>query len=109
MSVEKSNRVEAELMNWQQKEQKFQSLFSFELSSNKALLREKLHDFERIAVKYKNTTDPDERFTLQMLKQERRHLEKKCTEIGWLDMFAVLWLIRFANILQRETMKRSLK
>lgn len=77
MSVEKSNRVEAELMNWQQKEQKFQSLFSFELSSNKALLREKLHDYERIAVKYNYTTDPDERFTLQMLKQERRHLEKK--------------------------------
>lgn len=77
MSVEKSNRVEAELKSWQNKEQKFQSLFSFELSSNKMLLREKLHDYERIDLKYKNTTDPDERFTLQMLKQERRHLEKK--------------------------------
>lgn len=77
MSVENGNRVEAELKRWQEKEEKFQKLFSFDMNSNRALLKEKLHNYERIAAKYNNTTDPDERFTLRMLKQERRHLEKK--------------------------------
>lgn len=72
-----SNRVEAELLRWKEKEDRFRQLFSFEMSTNKAFLKEKLRDYERILQKYKGSRDPNERFTLQMLRQERRHLEKQ--------------------------------
>ncbi|TRW22020.1 hypothetical protein FMM05_18870 [Flavobacterium zepuense] len=77
MDNQPSNRVEMEMSRWRLREERFGKLFSFDLSSNKALLREKLHDYQRIAVTYKGTQNPDERFALQVLKQERRLMEKQ--------------------------------
>lgn len=70
------NRVETELNQWRSREERFSKLFSFNLSSNKALLKEKLQYYDHIAAKYKGTQDLDERFALRMLQQERSKIEK---------------------------------
>lgn len=82
------NRVEAELNQWRSREERFAKLFSFSLSSNKALLKEKLEYYDRIAAKYKGTQDLDERFALRMLRQERSRLEKQ------LYPNLLIWLLR---------------
>lgn len=71
------NRVETELNQWRSREERFSKLFSFSLSSNKALLKEKLQYYDRIAAKHKGTQDLDERFALRMLQQERSKIEKQ--------------------------------
>ncbi len=71
------NRVEAELNQWWSREERFSKLFSFNLSSNRALLKEKLDYYDRIAAKYKGTQDLDERLALRMLRQERSRIEKQ--------------------------------
>lgn len=71
------NRVENELNQWRSREERFSKLFSFSLSSNKALLTEKLDYYEGISAKYKGTSDLDERFALRALRQERLQMEKQ--------------------------------
>lgn len=71
------NRVENELNQWRSKEERFSKLFSFSLSSNSALLKEKLKYYDCIAAKYKSTQDADERSALRMLRQERNSIEKR--------------------------------
>jgi hypothetical protein len=71
------NRVEIELSQWRSREERFSKLFSFSLSNNRSLLREKLHHYERIATKYKGSTNMDERFALRMLKQEKNKILKQ--------------------------------
>lgn len=70
------NRVENDLQQWRSREERFSKLFSFNLSGNKALLKEKLRFYDSIAAKYKGTHSQDERFALRMLKQERRQIER---------------------------------
>lgn len=72
-----ANRVETELNQWRSREDRFSKLFSFDLSSNRALLKEKLHYYDRVAAKYKGTPDVDERFALRVLNQERKRIEKQ--------------------------------
>lgn len=72
-----ANRVETELNQWRLRENRFSKLFSFDLSSNRALLKEKLHYYDRVAAKYKGTPDVDERFALSVLNQERKRIEKQ--------------------------------
>lgn len=71
------NKVEAELNQWRSREERFSKLFSFSLSSNRALHKEKLDYYDRIAAKYNGTQDLDERFALRMLRQERNRIEKQ--------------------------------
>ncbi len=71
------NRVEAELNQWRSREERFSKLFSFSLSSNRVLLKEKLEYYERIAAKYKGTQNLEEQFALKMLRQERNRIEKQ--------------------------------
>ncbi len=71
------NRVEMELNQWRSREERFSKLFSFSLSSNRALLKEKLEYYDRTAAKYKGTPDFDERFALKVLRQERNRIEKQ--------------------------------
>jgi hypothetical protein len=70
------NRVETDLNQWRSREERLSKLFSFSLSGNKALLREKLHYYERVASRYRGSRDPDERFALQLLRQENRTIER---------------------------------
>ncbi|CAA9202956.1 hypothetical protein FLACOL7796_04538 [Flavobacterium collinsii] len=71
------NRVEMELKQWHSREERFSKLFNFSLSNNRSLLKEKLHHYERIGTKYKGTKNLDERFALQMLKQEKNKILKQ--------------------------------
>ncbi|TRX30275.1 hypothetical protein FNW52_20350, partial [Flavobacterium sp. ZT3R18] len=71
------NRVETELSQWRSREERFSKLFSFSLSNNRTLLKEKLHHYERIAAKYKSSQNLDERFALRMLKQEKNRILKQ--------------------------------
>lgn len=71
------NRVEIELNQWRTREERFSKLFSFSLSSNKALLAEKLEFYDEISARYKGTSDLDERFALKALRQERLQMEKQ--------------------------------
>lgn len=70
------NRVEAELNQWRLREDRFTKVFSFNLSNNKSLLKEKLRDYQRIAAKYKTTQNTEEQFTLRVLKQENARMIK---------------------------------
>lgn len=105
MGTENNNRVEAEVMNWRQKEDRFQKIFSFDMSSNKGLRREQLREYDRIAVKYRNTKDPDERLTLMALKQERRHIEKK----AYTNRFVRIFRKIFINPIRRFRMAQENK
>ncbi|KFF17736.1 hypothetical protein [Flavobacterium hydatis] len=71
------NRVEMELNQWRSREERFSKLFNFSLSNNRSLLKEKLHHYERIGTKYKGTKNIEERFALQMLKQEKSKILKQ--------------------------------
>lgn len=71
------NRVEMELIQWRSREERFSKLFNFSLSNSRTLLKEKLHHYERIGSKYKGTKNIDERFALQILKQEKNNLLKQ--------------------------------
>lgn len=71
------NRVETALNQWRSREERFSKLFSFDLSSNRALMKEKLRYYDRVAATYKGTKDMDERLALKLLRQERNHLEKR--------------------------------
>ncbi|MCH5683987.1 hypothetical protein LWM68_06735 [Niabella sp. W65] len=77
MDSSRVNRVEIELNQWRSREERFSKLFSFNLSSNRALLKEKLDYYDRIAARYKGTQDLDERFALRVLRQERSRIEKQ--------------------------------
>jgi hypothetical protein len=71
------NRVEMELNQWRSREERFSKLFNFSLSNNRSLLKEKLHHYGRIGTKYKETKNIEERFALQMLKQEKNTIIKQ--------------------------------
>jgi hypothetical protein len=71
------NRVEMELSQWRSREERFSKLFSFSLSNNRSLLKEKLYHYERIASKYKGSPNMDEQFALRMLKQEKSRVLKQ--------------------------------
>ena len=71
------NRVEMEVNRWRSKEERFSKLFSFGLSGNRALMKEKLGYFEQVSAKYRNTENLDERFALRLLNQERKAIEKQ--------------------------------
>jgi len=77
MDNQRINRIESEVSQWRNKEERFAKLFSFSLSNNKGLLAEKLRYYEKLAAKYKNTPDLDERLTLRVLRQERNQIEKQ--------------------------------
>lgn len=71
------NRVEMELKQWHSREERFSKLFNFSLSNNRSLIKEKLHHYERIGTKYKGSKNIEERFALQMLKQEKDKILKQ--------------------------------
>jgi hypothetical protein len=71
------NRVEMELSQWRSREERFSKLFSFSLSNNRSLFKEKLHHYERIVSKYKGSQNLDEQFALRMLKQEKNRVLKQ--------------------------------
>ncbi|WP_123902536.1 hypothetical protein [Flavobacterium hibernum] len=66
-----------ELNQWRSREERFSKLFNFSLSNNRSLLKEKLHHYERIGTKYKGSKNIEERFALQMLKQEKNKILKQ--------------------------------
>lgn len=72
-----SNRVEAALNLWRSREERFNKLFSSPLSSNTGLLKEKLACYERIAARYRGTSNWEERVALNLLRGELRQMEKK--------------------------------
>ena len=71
------NRVEIELNQWRTREERFSKLFSFSLSKNTSLLKEKLNHYERIGTKYKGTKNLEERFALRILRQEKNKILKQ--------------------------------
>lgn len=71
------NRVEMELKQWRSREERFSKLFNFSLSNNRSLIKEKLHHYERIGTKFKGTKNLEERFALQLLKQEKNKILKQ--------------------------------
>ncbi len=105
MSTEHNNRVEAEVMRWRQREERFRNTFSAEMSSNKGLRRKQLEEYNRIAVKYRNTKDPDERIALAVLKHERKHIEKQAYTNRFIRTFRKV----FVNPIKRYFLAREQK
>ncbi|MDJ1503587.1 hypothetical protein [Xanthocytophaga agilis] len=85
-----SNRVEADLNQWKQKEERFSQLFSFNVTSNRDFLKEKLQYYNRIAAKYKNSDNPEEKLAIRILKQEQNRIEKQLYPNLWLRLLRKL-------------------
>lgn len=106
MENEKNNRVEAALLIWKEKEDRFKKIFSFDMSSNKALLREKLRDFKEIGIRFRDTTDPEERLTLIALKQERRQIERRAYPNRFIRLFRKVFVNPIRNFMIRRQQKQ---
>lgn len=72
-----ANRVENAIEKWREKEGRVSNIFSFSLSTNTMLKRDKLLYYDKIANKYAGTKNREERFSLRMLREERRNLERQ--------------------------------
>lgn len=102
------NRVEMELNQWRSREERFSKLFSFSLSSNRALLKEKLDYYDRTAAKYKGTPDLDERFALKVLRQERNRIEKQLYPNLLIRLLRRLLVVPFKEqIIVRQNERRT--
>ncbi|MXN91173.1 hypothetical protein GR160_08010 [Flavobacterium sp. Sd200] len=71
------NRVAIALQDWRTREQRLEQLFSVDPAQSRALLFEKLRNYERIAARFRNTDKTEERMALQVLQQEKRQVEQK--------------------------------
>lgn len=73
------NRIEAEITQWQAKEQRLGRLFSAALLSSTEFQKEKLAFYERLSTSFGNGRglDEQERFALRMAKAEKTRLEKQ--------------------------------
>lgn len=76
MSETKLNRVEMDIMQWQNYEIRFSKLFSLTFSDHRILLGEKLNFFDGIVLKYQTVTDHSERITMRLLKHEIRQMSR---------------------------------
>lgn len=72
-----SNRIEAEMMQWQAKEQRLAGLFSASVLNSREFQKEKLAHFERILGRNVAGLSSEERTTLRMLRREKKNLERK--------------------------------
>ncbi|HRN47511.1 MAG TPA: hypothetical protein PLS00_00105 [Niabella sp.] len=69
--------VETELHRWKKREAHFSHLFSLSPAMEKVILIEKLKWYDRTAMKFRGTKDMNERFALNLLKQERRQIARQ--------------------------------
>lgn len=106
MENQKSNRVELAVQEWKEKENRFKKIFSFDMSSNKALLREKLRDYKQIGIRFRDTSDPDERLALIALKQERKHIEKRAYPNRFIRLFRKVFVNPIRNFMIRRQQKQ---
>jgi hypothetical protein len=72
-----SNRVETELSKWLEVEARIGKLFSNSPTSNKAMLRQKLRQYGLLAYKYRSNANANERYTLDIIAQESRTIERQ--------------------------------
>lgn len=80
------NRVENELSRWLSREQRFQKLFSFSLSTNRDFIKEKLRFYRNVTSRFKDQASPEERLTLRMMRHEKRVLEKQLFPNIWIRL-----------------------
>ena len=106
MENEKSNRVESAVQAWKEKEERFRKIFSIDMSSNKALLREKLRDYKQIAIRFRDTSDQEERLTLIALKQERRQIERRAYPNRFIRLFRKVFVNPIRNFKIRRQQKQ---
>lgn len=71
------SKVEEELHGWKKREEHFSHLFSLSPGIEKVILAEKLKWYDRTALKFRDTKDLNERFALNLLKQERKKIAKQ--------------------------------
>ena len=87
MKIEQAiNRVEAELQQWKQKEERFSRMFAFKVSDNRVFLKEKLRHYGTVAALFRDSINPEERLALRILRQERRRIEKQLYPKLWLRL-----------------------
>ncbi|QRY55588.1 hypothetical protein [Sphingobacterium siyangense] len=109
MDSQQFNRVEHEAGQWRSREERLAKIFSSALAS-KPLLAEKLRYFDRIAAKYAETRDQDEKFALRVLKQERRAIERKLYPNIWLRMIRRMLVVPLrSNISSRSQARISVQ
>lgn len=77
MERERENRIENAILEWRKREERYNSLFGFNVSSNKLILRDKLIYYDKIANKFSGTNSIEEKYALKLLNQERKNLEKR--------------------------------
>ncbi len=72
-----TNRVAAELRHWQEKQQRLSQLFSFDVTTDRDFLQEKLQYYNAITARYQNSANPEERLALRILRRESSRIEKQ--------------------------------
>ncbi len=72
-----NNRVETELARWLEMEARIGKLFSNTPSANRVVLQQKLGRYNLLVSKYRATANLSERYTLAIVAQERRSIERQ--------------------------------
>lgn len=75
--MEQESKLEGLLMEWKEREQRYQKLFSPSVLSSREFLKEKLNDYERLQARFVNSENQKDRQALSILRMERRALEKR--------------------------------
>lgn len=95
-----------EVGKWLEIEARIGKLFSNSSTSNRAMLTQKLRQYNLIADRYRTTANASERYTLAILTQERRNIEKQLYPNFLLRMFRRLLI---APVLTSNTARTAVK
>lgn len=106
------NRIEAEVLEWNSKEDRLRKLFKSSPIIEKSLLKEKLKWCENMLVKYRKNNHLEERSALQIIKNERNNLIKlvypsKAEQIFYKLMNFLLLEKVNAKVLIRDELKNN--
>jgi hypothetical protein len=86
------NRVAIAIQDWRAREQRLGQLFSVDPAHSRALLAEKLRNYERIAARFKNTDNTEERAALRMLRQESKQVERQLFPNFFIRLLRILFV-----------------
>ncbi|MBT2561287.1 hypothetical protein J7E50_10640 [Pedobacter sp. ISL-68] len=69
------SRIEQDLLRWENREQNFSRLFKPSVIESRPFLKDKLDYYDGLLLKYRHTSNPDERIGLNVLRKNRNDLE----------------------------------
>lgn len=71
-----NNRVEVDIQKWLERENGIRILFRPNTTNERYFLKAKLEHFDKLYQAYRGSASTEEKFTLQLLRGEAKHLKK---------------------------------